>query len=69
MAKIIFRRAILRKKTDLRVIRTQKSIKEVFLKLLKAKKYEQISIQDIATEAIINENAYEKRGDYYEKII
>lgn len=45
-------------KTDLRVMRTQKAIREYFLKLLKAKRYEQITIQDIATEAIINRNTF-----------
>ncbi|MCT4619588.1 MAG: TetR/AcrR family transcriptional regulator [Marinisporobacter sp.] len=46
------------KKTDLRIIRTKKSIKKAFLDLLKEKNYNKITIQDIAEEAIINRNTF-----------
>ncbi|PAB60144.1 TetR/AcrR family transcriptional regulator [Anaeromicrobium sediminis] len=46
------------KKTDLRIIRTKKSIKRAFLDLLKAKNYNKITIQDIAEEAMINRNTF-----------
>ncbi len=46
------------KKTDLRVIRTKKSIKRALLGLLKEKNYNKITIQDISEEAIINRNTF-----------
>tara|TARA_B100000965_G_C19393782_1_gene670191 strand:+ start:32 stop:640 length:609 start_codon:yes stop_codon:yes gene_type:complete len=46
------------KKTDLRIIRTKKSIKKAFLDLLKEKNYNKITIQDIAEEAMINRNTF-----------
>lgn len=45
-------------KTDLRVIKTRKAIKEAFLKLIQEKGYERITIQDIANEALISKNTY-----------
>lgn len=45
-------------KNDKRVIRTNKAIKEAFLKLLSKKKYENITVQDIANEAFINRNTF-----------
>lgn len=42
------------KKTDLRILRTQKLIKEAFLKLIHVKGFDAITIQDIADEALIN---------------
>lgn len=42
------------KKTDLRVLRTKKLIKEAFLTLIKKKGFQAITIQDIAEEAFIN---------------
>ncbi|MFD1738242.1 TetR/AcrR family transcriptional regulator [Bacillus salitolerans] len=42
------------KKTDLRVVRTQKLIKEALLKLIDKKGFDAITIQDIADEAFIN---------------
>ena len=49
---------ILNKKPDLRVVRTQKAIREAFLKLLNERRYEQITIQDISEEAMINRNTF-----------
>ncbi|WP_432661970.1 TetR/AcrR family transcriptional regulator C-terminal domain-containing protein [Wukongibacter baidiensis] len=46
------------KKTDLRIVRTKKSIKRAFLDLLKEKNYNKITIQDIAEEAMINRNTF-----------
>jgi AcrR family transcriptional regulator len=46
------------KKTDLRIIRTKKSIRKAFLNLLKEKNYNKITIQDIAEEAMINRNTF-----------
>lgn len=46
------------KKTDLRIIRTQKAIREAFLELLNKKRYEQITIQDIAEKAVVNRNTF-----------
>lgn len=46
------------KKTDLRIIRTKKSIKRAFLDLMKKKNYNKITIQDIADEAMINRNTF-----------
>jgi AcrR family transcriptional regulator len=37
--------------TDLRVIKTRRGLREAFVRLLSAKDYDDISIQDIATEA------------------
>ncbi|MEH7395415.1 TetR/AcrR family transcriptional regulator, partial [Priestia megaterium] len=42
------------KKTDLRVIRTRKMIKESFIDLIQEKGYESITIRDIADNALIN---------------
>lgn len=42
------------KKTDLRVLRTKKLIKEAFLTLIQKKGFGAITIQDIADEAFIN---------------
>jgi AcrR family transcriptional regulator len=42
------------KKTDLRVIRTKKMIKESFIDLIQEKGYESITIRDIADHALIN---------------
>jgi len=47
------------KKIDLRIIRTKNSIETTFLKLVQLKKYEEITIQDIADMALIN------RGTFY----
>ncbi|MGM0875581.1 MAG: TetR/AcrR family transcriptional regulator [Bacillota bacterium] len=42
------------KKTDLRVIRTKKLIKEALLKLIQEKGFDAITVQNIADEAFIN---------------
>lgn len=41
-------------KTDLRIIRTRKLVKEAFLDLIKTKGYESITIQNIADRALVN---------------
>lgn len=46
------------KKTDLRVIRTRKAIKDAFMELIRIKEYNKITIQDIADRAIINRNTF-----------
>lgn len=46
------------KKTDLRVIKTKKAIKDAFLKLINEKNYNKISVQDIVNEALINRNTF-----------
>lgn len=53
------------KKTDLRVIRTRKVIKEAFLNLVKEKGFDAITIQDIADYAIINRATFYLH--YYDK--
>lgn len=45
-------------KTDLRIIKTKKAIKEAFLSLIHTKGYERMTIQDIADEALINRNTF-----------
>lgn len=45
-------------KNDKRIIRTNKMIKEAFLKLLSEKKYQSITVQNIADEAFINRNTF-----------
>lgn len=61
----------MKKKLDLRVIRTQKSIKQAFFKLLKEKDCDKITIQDIADEAMINRNTfylhYQDKQDFIKK--
>lgn len=45
-------------KNDKRIVRTNRAIKEAFLILLSEKKYVDITVQDIATEAFINRNTF-----------
>ncbi len=45
-------------KTDLRVLKTRKAIKDAFLTLIQTKGYDRITIQDIADEAMINRNTF-----------
>ena len=47
-----------REKTDLRVLKTRKAIKDAFLTLIQTKGYNRITIQDIADEAMINRNTF-----------
>ncbi|MFT4417217.1 TetR/AcrR family transcriptional regulator [Fredinandcohnia humi] len=60
------------KKTDLRVLRTQKLIKDAFLTLIRKKGFEAITIQDIADEAFINRATfylhYQDKYDLLEQI-
>ena len=46
------------KKTDLRVLKTRKAIKDAFLILIQTRGYDRITIQDIADEAMINRNTF-----------
>ncbi|GIN96903.1 TetR family transcriptional regulator [Siminovitchia terrae] len=46
------------KKTDLRVLRTNQSIRKAFYELIQEKGYEAITIQDIADRAMINRNTF-----------
>lgn len=59
-------------KVDLRILKTRKAIKEAFLKLIQTKGYERITIQDIASEAMINRNTfylhYVDKPDLLEKL-
>lgn len=43
---------------DLRIKRTQKSIKEAFFKLVKEKGFDHISVKDITNEAMISRNTF-----------
>ncbi len=47
-----------KEKTDLRVLKTRKAIKDAFLTLIRTKGYDRITIQDIADEAMINRNTF-----------
>ncbi len=62
----------LTKKADLRVLKTQKLIKEAFISLLERKGFESITIQDIADEALINRATfylhYQDKFDLLEQI-
>lgn len=46
------------KKTDLRILRTKKSIRKAFYELIQEKGYEAITVQDIADRAMINRNTF-----------
>lgn len=60
------------KKIDLRVKRTNKMIIEAFIKLVEEKGYDQVTVQDIADEAMINRATfyahYKDKQDLYETI-
>lgn len=60
------------KKTDLRVKRTNKMIIEAFIRLVEEKGFEQVTVQDIAEEAMINRATfyahYKDKQDLYERI-
>lgn len=47
-----------KEKTDLRILKTRKAIKEAFLTLIYTKGYDRMTIQDIADEAMINRNTF-----------
>lgn len=59
-------------KTDLRIIKTKKSIYRAFFKLLNEKGFEKISVKDISDEAVISRNTfylhYEDKYDLMDKI-
>ena len=60
------------KKTDLRIIKSKKSIKDAFLQLIKEKSYGNITITDIANKAMINRKTfymhYETKENLYNEI-
>lgn len=60
------------KKLDLRVQRTNKYIIEAFIRLVEEKGFEQVTVQNIADEAMINRATfyahYKDKQDLYEKI-
>lgn len=45
-------------KTDLRILRTKKAIREAFFKLIKQKGFEAITVKDITDEAMISRNTF-----------
>ena len=60
------------KKTDLRIIKSKKAIKDAFLQLIKEKSYGNITITDIANKAMINRKTfymhYETKENLYNEI-
>lgn len=60
------------KKMDLRVQRTRKMILEAFVKLVEEKGFEQLTVQDIADEAMINRATfyahYKDKQDVFDQI-
>lgn len=54
----IIEEGIVVKRTDLRVLKTKKSIKVAFLTLMKEKNYSKITVKDIVDEALINRNTF-----------
>lgn len=60
------------RKTDLRVIKSKKAIKDAFLQLIKEKNYGNITITDIANKAMINRKTfymhYETKENLYNEI-
>lgn len=61
------------KKTDLRVIKTQRAIYAAFFSLLNKKSYTEVTIQDIADEALVNRSTFyayfKDKDDLVEQII
>ncbi|MCO8292746.1 TetR/AcrR family transcriptional regulator [Tetragenococcus halophilus] len=62
----------MKNKTDLRVIRTRKMILDAFMKLVSEKGYNNVTIQNIAEEAMINRATFyahfKDKEDLYESI-
>ncbi|MBO0430684.1 TetR/AcrR family transcriptional regulator [Enterococcus sp. DIV0660C] len=60
------------KKTDLRVKRTHKMVIEAFIRLVEEKGYDNVTVQDIADEAMINRATFyahfKDKQDLYEQI-
>lgn len=60
-------------KTDLRVVRTKKNIREVLIDLLEKRSFGAITIRDITEQAQINRTTfyrhYEDKYDLLEKVI
>ncbi|URZ86610.1 TetR/AcrR family transcriptional regulator [Floricoccus penangensis] len=63
----------MKKKKDLRVLRTNKMIMSAFIGLLRNKTYDKITISEIADEAMINRATFyahfQDKQDLYEKLI
>lgn len=61
------------KKTDLRVIKTQRAIYAAFFSLLNKKSYTEVTIKDIADEALVNRSTFyayfKDKDDLVEQII
>lgn len=59
-------------KTDLRIIKSRRAIKEAFLELMKEKGYNNITITDIAQKALINRKTfymhYDSKQTLYDEI-
>lgn len=60
-------------KTDLRIVKSKKAIKEAFLSLIKEKGYVNVTITDIAHKALINRKTfythYETKENLYNEIV
>lgn len=60
------------KKTDLRVLRTKKMIFDAFVVLVEEKGYEAVTIQDIASQAMINRATFyahfKDKNDLYDEV-
>ena len=46
------------KKTDLRVIKTRKNIRDAYLRLLKEKDFEELTVNEILAEAMVNRSTF-----------
>ncbi|MCD8159062.1 MAG: TetR/AcrR family transcriptional regulator [Clostridiales bacterium] len=55
-------------KTDLRVVKSEKAIKEAFLELMKEKGYANITITDITNRAVINRKTFYMHYDSKEQL-
>ncbi len=50
---------------DLRVVKTRRSIEEAFLRLLRARRFNQITVQDVVDEALVNKGTFYRH--YHDK--
>ena len=61
-----------RKRTDLRVVKTKRTIREAFLRLMESKGLESMTVQDILDEALVNRKTfytyYQNKYDLAEQI-
>lgn len=49
---------MMKKKKDLRIIKTHKALYEALIRLLKTKEYEEIKVSDLCSEALINRSTF-----------